>query len=62
MYFNKRDAFDSAMSQPQHILEGQRLRVEEGSSKRRYPNRDDSSSMNYNKKRENANIQLEEQL
>jgi hypothetical protein len=50
------------MSQPQHILEGQRLRVEEGSSKRRYPNRDDSSSMNYNKKRENANIQLEEQL
>ncbi len=60
--FNKRDAFESAISQPQHILEGQRLRVEEGSSKRRYSNRDDSSSMNYNKKRENANIQLEEQL
>ncbi len=60
--FNKRDAFESVMSQPQHILEGQRLRVEEGSSKRRSSNRDDSSSMNFNKKRENDNNQQEEQL
>lgn len=58
--FNKREAFEAVMSQPQHILEGQRLRVEEGSSKRRY-SRDDSSSMNFNRKRENANVQPEEQ-
>ncbi|CAF0880928.1 unnamed protein product [Didymodactylos carnosus] len=28
--FIKRDAFDTVMSQPTHILEGQRLRIEEG--------------------------------
>ncbi|CAF2633755.1 unnamed protein product [Rotaria sp. Silwood2] len=60
--FNKREAFEAVMSQPQHILEGQRLRVEEGTSKRRYSNKDDSSSMNYDKKRENINTQLEEQF
>ena len=61
--FNKREAFEAAMSQPQHILEGQRLRVEEGSSKRRpNSNRDDSSPINFNKKRENPNSQQEEQL
>jgi len=60
--FNKREAFEAAMSQPQHILEGQRLRVEEGSSRRRSSNRDDSSMMNFNKKRENAVSQQEEQF
>ncbi|CAF1014522.1 unnamed protein product [Rotaria sp. Silwood1] len=60
--FNKREAFEAVMSQPQHILEGQRLRVEEGSSKRRYSNKDDSLSMNYDKKRENINSQQEEQF
>jgi RNA recognition motif-containing protein len=60
--FNKREAFEAVMSQPQHVLEGQRLRVEEGSSKRRSPNRDDSSSMNFNKKQENANNQQEEEF
>jgi RNA recognition motif-containing protein len=61
--FNKREAFEAVMSQPQHVLEGQRLRVEEGSSRRRSsPNRDDSSSMNMTKKRENTNHQQEEQF
>jgi len=60
--FNKREAFEAVMSQPQHVLEGQRLRVEEGSSKRRSPNRDDSSSMNFNKKQENANNQQEDEF
>jgi RNA recognition motif-containing protein len=60
--FNKREAFEAVMSQPQHILEGQRLRVEEGSSRRRSSNRDDSSMMNFNKKRENAVSQQEEQF
>lgn len=30
--FNKREAFEAVMSQPQHVLEGQRLRVEEGTN------------------------------
>jgi RNA recognition motif-containing protein len=60
--FNKREAFEAVMSQPQHTLEGQRLRVEEGSSRRRQHNKDDSSPMNFNKKRENANSQQEEQF
>ncbi len=62
--FNKRETFEAVMSQPQHVLEGQRLRVEEGSSKRRSSssNRDDSSSINMSKKRENANHQQEEQF
>ena len=46
--FNKREAFEAVMSQPQHIIEGQRLRIEEGSSKRRAPSRDDISSTEYN--------------
>ncbi|UJR30279.1 hypothetical protein I4U23_017817 [Adineta vaga] len=60
--FNKRDAFEAAISQPQHILEGQRLRVEEGSSsssRRRSSNRNETSSI---KKSENVNQQSEEQL
>lgn len=60
--FNKREAFEAAMSQPQHVLEGQRLRVEEGSSRRRSPNRDDSSSMNSTRKQENATNHQEEQF
>ena len=61
--FNKREAFEAVMSQPQHVLEGQRLRVEEGSSRRRPSlNRDDSSPINMSKKRENANQQQEEQF
>lgn len=58
--FNKREAFEAVMSQPQHTLEGQRLRVEEGSSKRRQSNRDDLSMMNSNKKRENIDNQQDE--
>ena len=60
--FNKRDAFEAAMSQPQHILEGQRLRVEEGSAgspRRRSFNQTGTST---NKKLENVvNQQPEEQ-
>lgn len=40
--YNKREAFEAAMSQPQHTLEGQRLRIEEGSAKRRVNYRDES--------------------
>lgn len=46
--FNKREAFEAVMSQPQHILEGQRLRIEEGSTKRRPTIREDSSSVGNN--------------
>ena len=59
--FNKREAFETAISQPQHILEGQRLRVEEGSTRRRSPNRDDSSSINSNRKRENNALDHQEE-
>ena len=57
--FKKREAFEAAMSQPQHILEGQRLRLEESSLKRGYSNRDGSLSMNFSK---NINVQEEEQF
>ncbi|CAF3388077.1 unnamed protein product [Rotaria socialis] len=60
--FNKREAFEAVMSQPQHILEGQRLRVEEGSLKRRNSTKDDSLSTNFDKKRENSNSQPDEQF
>jgi RNA recognition motif-containing protein len=45
--FNKRDAFEAVMSQPQHVLEGQRLRIEEGSGKRRGNMRNESSTSAY---------------
>lgn len=60
--FNKREAYEAVMSQPQHILEGQRLRVEEGSSKRRHSFRDDSLSTNFDKKQDTSNSQQEEHL
>lgn len=58
--FNKREAFEAVISQPQHILEGQRLRVEEGLSKRRSSIKDDSSPINFNKKHENINAEQDE--
>lgn len=58
--FSKREAFEGVMSQPQHILEGQRLRVEEGSSpKRRFSTRNDAST---NKKAESGEQPADEQF
>ena len=48
--FNKRETFETVMSQPQHLLEGQRLRIEESTSKRRANSRDDGPFGNFNQR------------
>ena len=67
--FNKRETFETVMSQPQHLLEGQRLRIEESTSKRRANSRDDGAFVNFNqrssnseKKDDKSSVQKGEQL